>query len=535
MANVNDNQTEESVRLYTKSSGHFDYPLHFYQDPRDTSSLNQKRGGPQTERDVKGVLLLYTGGTIGSSFQNRNESRRLQFVNQWPTLRASIQALHTGDVGTIPFPVDAVTFTEPLDSSNIGPLHWSAMARIIERYYDSYEGFVILHGTDTLVYTASALSFMLNNLSKPIIVTGSQLSAIDNIRTDAQQNLLTSILIANPKYSRLPVVPEVCVFSRDQLLRGNRAKKVNAQAYTAFGSPNFPPLGRVGSRIEIDEKIIMPVSLFMMYVTTALDTNIVLLDLFPGIQDSGVMEGILNIPGLRGVVLRTFGSDHMPSSQNFLDQIRQATENGIIIINVTQCSSGMVEMGAYDSTERLLDCGVISGLDITSEAAFCKLMVLLGDEDLQNADIRSLVQIARCGEQSYSVYTATFRSDAFSQISTDSKRYRLPLQDVNTHNTFSAFRILLRFESATVAAVSESVTIKLFLNLGINDEADETSQRFVGSFTAVRCQVPQSVIFDITSAAESILQSRLVSFTMILDGDGAFKWKEVELAQFVRE
>jgi L-asparaginase len=533
----NSSDGSDSIQLFVKDIGHVDYPIEFYQDPRDLSVLEANREKLKLEKDNKGVLVVYTGGTIGSAPRDMEDPDSPQVVKKWDKLKASIPPLNETDIHSINFRIDAVSFADPLDSANVGPLEWNAMAKIIHKYQHDYEGFVIAHGTDTLVYTASALSFMLENLSKPVILTGSQLSAIGHVRNDAQQNLITAILIANASYSKIHSVPEVCIFFRDKLLRGNRTKKIDAKGYAAFDSPNYPPLGRAGSEIEIDEKLVMKPSGQPLNPRTVFNTNVVALDVFPGIQESQVLKKIFEIPNLKGVVLRTFGSGNTSTEAKFLEQIRKATENEIVVLNVTQCSSGGVEMGLYETSAVLLDCGVISGVDMTAEAALCKLMSLLGNEDNEYKDVLLEAQIAQRGEQSHSIRITTFPSTAMVVVDSRKKRYRSAAEDVKTWGEKELIKALLRFDSATIATQDEArLEIKLFVNLNTEEEPDVASPKFAGAFAKPQCSTPQTIIFDITKAAKNNLKPGRMSFTVVIDDDnGIFQWKDAELALYVRE
>ena len=293
--------------------------------------------------------------------------------------------------------LSAEQFDPPIDSSDMEPRYWAKLVEIISANYDRVDGFVILHGTDTMAYTASALSFMLENLSKPVILTGSQLP-IGMLRTDGKENLITSIEIAAAKNpDGTAIVPEVCIFFENHLMRGNRTTKINAENFNAFRSFNYPPLARAGihlkyepSRIRHSDatKPLKPHYLF--------DTNVVILTLFPGIQES-IISSLLHVPGLKAVVLKTFGSGNAPQKPWFIKQLKNATDRGIILVNITQCSSGAVEMERYETGIQLLQAGVISGYDSTPECAVTKLMFLLG-HGLSNQEIREKMNSCLIGE-----------------------------------------------------------------------------------------------------------------------------------------
>jgi L-asparaginase len=315
------------------------------------------------------LLIIYTGGTIGMVHDPATGSLvPIDFrhiTNHVPELRKFGYDLHS------------VSFDPLKDSSNIDPSVWVRIAEIIEQSYDDFDGFVILHGTDTMAYTASALSFMLENLSKPVILTGSQLP-IGLLRTDGRENLITAIEIAAARRDDLPEVPEVCIFFDNKLTRGNRTTKLSAEHFDAFSSPNYHPLAEVGLHLRYFNNLINYQSAGRkLIVHKTFDTNVAILKLFPGINRK-LVRAITRTEGLRGLIIETFGSGNAPTYQWFLDDLKQFIDNGGVILNVTQCHGGSVEMGLYETSRQMLASGVISGRDITSEASITKLMHLLG-------------------------------------------------------------------------------------------------------------------------------------------------------------
>ncbi len=271
-----------------------------------------------------------------------------------------------------------VTFEQPVDSSNIEPSHWRSIGQIIYDNYLNQDGFVILHGTDTMAFTASALSFMLIGLTKPVILTGAQLP-ISEPRSDARENLITSLEIASAKKDGKALVPEVCIYFDYHLLRGSRSKKVESMHFDAFESENYPALAKAGVKIDYNFSVInSPESNMTLRLLTKMDTNISVLKLFPGINQATV-EAILNTPGLKAVILETFGSGNAPSSKWLIDCLKKVVDKGIIVLNVSQCPGGMVIQGKYETSKALNEIGVISGADMTIEAAVTKLMILLGE------------------------------------------------------------------------------------------------------------------------------------------------------------
>ena len=285
---------------------------------------------------------------------------------------------HVPELKRFNFNIDAITFESPIDSSDMEPHYWVKIAKMISDNYDRYNGFVVLHGTDTMAYTASALSFMLENLGKPVIVTGSQLP-IGKLRTDGKENLLTSIEIAAARNAQgEPMVPEVCIFFQSALMRGNRTTKINAEGFNAFRSYNFPPLAKAGIHIKYETHLIRrpdPSKPFKAHYL--LDNNVLFLTLFPGIREE-IADLVSQVKGLKAVILKTYGAGNAPQRPWLVSRLKRMTEQGMIVVNITQCSKGRVEMGLYETSLQLLEAGVVNGYDSTTESALGKLFHLLG-------------------------------------------------------------------------------------------------------------------------------------------------------------
>lgn len=286
-------------------------------------------------------------------------------------------------------------FHPPIDSSNMSPEIWIELANTIERNYNDYDGFVILHGSDTMAFTASALSFMLQNLDKPVILTGSQLP-IGEIRTDAKENIITAMQIAIAKSNNKAIVPEVCIYFDYFLFRGNRSKKYNTEKFEAFHSPNFPPLAEAGIDIQYKETNIINRPSESFHINTNLDANIAVLKMFPGIRQYAV-ESILNTPGVKAVILETFGNGNTITVPWFIQSLDKKIKEGVIIVDRTQCDGGSVELGRYETSAYLKEIGVISGSDMTFEATITKLMWLLG-QNLSVAEVKRLLEVSLMGE-----------------------------------------------------------------------------------------------------------------------------------------
>lgn len=337
------------------------------------------------------LLIIYTGGTIGMIEEPGEHTLRPfdfdHLIDNVPKIKM------------LDYDIRHVQFAHPIDSANMNPTHWDEIARVIEGNYDSFDGFVVLHGTDTMSYTASALSFMLENLDKPVIITGSQLP-IGEVRTDGEENLITALQIAASRDSHgRPMVREVAILFENYLWRGNRSTKRSADNFNAFRSPNYPELAHIGLDITFNRDALhYETPTGKLKVTYTLSTDVTVLFLYPGISEHAV-NAVLSTPGLKGVVMKTYGAGNAPTEDWFIRALSEAAHKGILMLNTTQCHNGSVMPNLYETGKKIAGCGCISGNDITTEAAITKMMYLFG-RGLTMEEVREKLMCPIRGEMS---------------------------------------------------------------------------------------------------------------------------------------
>jgi len=478
------------------------------------------------------VLLLYTGGTIGmKNADESNPASPLVPIPNGKELIKGIPQLEAIKMNLIEFDIAKLKDKrgremEPLDSSDINADHWAAMARAIADNYDDWDGFVLLHGTDTMAYTASALSFMLMNLAKPVVVTGSQLSLTD-IRTDGIQNLVNALYVAGWKATGLPLVPEVTVCFADRLLRGNRVRKLSTSSWQGFGSPNYPPIGEIGEHIRIHPNRIRPPAdneRAPFFVRETLSPNVMEFGLFPGLSPSALRE-VLELEEVQGVVLRTFGAGNAPGDPAFLDVIEDAVGKGKVIVNVTQCPEGQVEAGLYEASSGLLERGVISGLDMTPEAALTKLMSQL-EYEVDREAVRLAMQVDLRGEQTESLFEV--RYPGLSQ------EIGGPLtvggQPGRQFSPDKLSQAMLRATSLR-AGGKASGKVRIFINsTGSNAGTPTTDPGYAGIF-----DLEKPLYCEVTAACRRMMGvSEKINITLVSEDDATLSFDSLSLALFTR-
>jgi L-asparaginase len=489
-----------------------------------------------TDKRAK-VLVLYTGGTIGmKNADSSNPASPLKPIPDANELIDGIQQLARIKSTLVDFQIAKLTDEggnemEPLDSSDINAEHWAAMARAINANYDDWDGFVLLHGTDTMAYTASALSFMLNNLAKPVVVTGSQLSLSDN-RTDGVQNLVNSLYIAGGRATGLPLVPEVTVCFADRLLRGNRVRKLSTSSWQGFGTPNFPPIGEIGEHIRIYPDRVRPPADNEndepFFIRETMDPRVLDFGLFPGLNPLALRQ-VLELEEVQGMVLRTFGAGNAPNDKEFLDIVGAAVAAGKVIVNVTQCSEGQVEAGLYEASSGLLERGVISGLDMTPEAALTKLMAQLGYEKDREV-VKLAMQVDLRGEQTESLFQVKYPKHSSTKGDGESGR-------VTSGGAPGPNFDKKRLSRAMLSAIGIKAdgrakgTVRIFLNsTAVDQSTGDKDPGYAGTF-----DLEQPLYCDVTTAFRRVVTvGQNVNITLVASDGSPLSYDSMSLALFTR-
>ena len=488
------------------------------------------------------VLIIYTGGTIGSFPKDRsNQFSPLipaslgEIMDKLPNYDLHEQKIRIEDkiikIGTY-------SFRKPVDSSDLQVENWVEIARTIHNNYAKYDGFVILHGTDILAYTASALAFMFENLGKPVVLTGSQ-RPISQTRTDATQNIVTAIEIASAKSLGHPVIPEVCVVFGNEIYRGCRSTKIDASGYKAFDSPDYPPLGKVGMHVKVAPGLLASMPASEISHTEKLERNVASIVIFPGMNIK-LLENILSVDGLKGVVLQTYGSGNTPTHLEFLETIYKAIQRGIIVVDVTQCKAGEVELGLYQTSEKLLSQGVISGLDMTPEAALVKLMVVLGQNNEREV-AEDLLQINLRGEQSRSVFNLHFPKGRIESKSNMTFNQNHPM--TLGHERFNPELVdiaLLRIAGLRVSGKCQKgeINLSFYVDLPDSQKAKPANNpHFLCSISKFWTDKTgwESSLVPITEKILPFIDNKHINtITVVNRGSRAVKWEKLEFVFYTR-
>jgi L-asparaginase len=495
-----------------------------------------------TQQPKDKILIIYTGGTIGCLPKDRDDplspftpAPLEEVMNKLPNFDPVEMSI---SIEGKSIKLGTYSFRKPVDSSDLQVENWIEIARVIMDSYDDYDGFVVLHGTDIMAYTASALAFMFMNLGKPVVLTGSQ-RPIAQTRTDAIQNVITAIELAAAHTLGHPLIPEVCVFFQNEIYRGCRTTKIDAGGFKAFDTPNYPPLGNVGAKVKISKNLLKPVPARKINLRDNLQQNVASIVIFPGMSVN-LLRSMLAVDGLKGVVLLTYGSGNMPSHLEFLETIYEAAQRGVVVIDVTQCKSGEVELGLYETSEKLLSQGVISGIDMTPEAALTKMMVVLGTEDEKEVQ-EDLLQINLRGEQSHSLFYLHFPKGRISESTTSltleqNRPMTFGLERYNSDTLEVAF---LRMTGLRISGKIESGKIELafYIDLPENGDVKSTDNpNFLCSFSKSWSQESGwgSVLIPVTEKIKPFIDNQHTNtLTVVNVSATAIRWEKLDLVFYV--
>lgn len=486
------------------------------------------------------VFVLYTGGTLGMVPRYPDNPASPLMPARQEQLEAYLPPDLAGRLG-IDFEMHSLhdldgQLVDPIDSSDVTSDHWQYMAKAIADVYNDYDGFVVLHGTDTMAYTSSALSFMLANLAKPVVITGSQLP-IAHARTDAISNFVNALHVAGHRTTGLPLIPEVILVFAGAMLRGNRVRKMSSSAWQGFDTPNYPNLGSIGEHIRIAREYIRAPAdndSSPFYARLDLERRITDVSLFPGIQ-AEQLGAVLLSPSLKGAILRTYGSGNAPSYASLLDVIDESVKGGKVIVNVTQCPQGMVEAGLYEASSGLLERGVISGLDLTPEAALTKLMSLLANEP--RSDVAAQMQLDLRGEQSASLFDIRFGSSDGVDVDRTAAGITVAARPSGSFARAGLQQATIRLRGLRVASLDPGVTltIEAYLNHPNADRTSASDPRHAATFEIENGR-DTSALADVTAVARRVLEDgRAVQLTLVAgEGIDRLEFDAAFLALFTR-
>jgi len=476
-----------------------------------------KKEKSRMKKAKKKVLIVYTGGTIGMLNTVENEPSSPLEPATWEAIKK-----HSPGFKSLPFDVEIEQMKPLIDSSDMSPKNWIDIAKLINKNYKSFDGFVVLHGTDTMSYTATALSFIFENLDKPVIITGSQLP-LSKARSDASQNLVTSLMIAASE--GVPVIPEVCVYFNNVLLRGNRSRKVSSSGLDGFDTPNYSPLATVGEHIEADPRLIREVPKDGFFINAHLETNVMMFDIFPGISRE-IINHIFNIPDLQGVILRTYGTGNAPTDDALLNEIHTAiTEKNIAVVNITQCNQGIVEMGLYSASVKLSRMGVISGVDMTPEAALVKMMYLIG-QGYKTEDLKEQMQKDLRGEQRYNVFNLNYNAGETTEGVSRLDMKRVP----GGFKREKIARANIRFDGLQLVEGKE-INLAVYMNYpSVDKTADINIPQCIGYLERVTALT--DCVINCTEGVKQVINPSQPVQIAVVSQNGNISWEGVVLSIF---
>lgn len=489
-----------------------------------------------TTNQEKKILIVNTGGTIAMVHEDNNPLNPLKPGN-WNEITGNYPVLNQLQDRNITTQIH--TFEPLLDSSNISHENWKKMAEVINHHYNQFDGFVVLHGTDTMCYTASALSFMLEHLNKPIILTGSQLP-LAVPRSDALENFITALSIAAGidvnDGTHLALVPEVCILFRGKLLRGNRSRKLSSSAYAGFESPNYPPLGMVGEHIVLDTKLIRAAGVQEFFANTELITKIKVHYLTP-VTTANTIRGEAVEVGPQGgktkaLILQTYGTGNTPNNGEFLEAIQYLVDEGLLVVDVTQCPQGIVELGIYEASAPLLDRGVISGLDMTPEAALCKLMWLFGmGWDLEQ--VRKQMQLNQRGEQSLNIFNVEYGPGEAAPVFNSQQ---LIPGEVEFDKLVSAVLQVQGTQPANSEEGALRLSCRVYVNYqGLQSDTGTEIIQYAGACEKSLSEIAQktSLFLDVTGVVKKFFTPGKPGRIGIVANEASIKWEKLNLALYV--